>query len=466
MKLLKSALSLNEVKGKIGMGFKKLIKHTFQAIEGDWKDVNKLYGVGTDTRENLTNKLFIPLKGENFDGHDYIAEAIKRGARASLWRKGLPRPKTISANFPLIRVEDPLVGLQELAQSYLKKINPKVIAITGSNGKTTTKDLVYSVCQTAYQTHGTEGNFNNHIGLPLTILAMPEETEVLVLEMGMNHFGEIERLSEIAEPDIAIITNIGESHIEFLGSREGITKAKLEVISHMKKDGLLIYDGDEPLIELSNPINTATVGFNKGNDYWINDCRVLNDGTTFKINQQNPTFKIPLIGKHQAKNAVYSYVVGQKIGLTHDQIQQGLANHTVTNMRFETIPGRNGAVLINDAYNASPTSMRVTIDTFTQLEGYQEKILVLGDMLELGMRSSDYHIELGKIIPESIDILYTTGNEAKQISQNAPIQAKHFSTKEALINELDKKLTKGTIILFKASRGLKFEEMIEQLKED
>ena len=447
------------------MLFNKLIKQSFKTIEGDWDQLDELSGVGTDTRVNLTNKLFVPLTGENFDGHHFITQAINQGAQAALWQKDQSRPEDIPSSFPLVRVDDPLEGLQQLAQNYLEAINPKVIAITGSNGKTTTKDLVYSVCRTTYKTHCTDGNFNNHIGLPLTILSMSRETEVLILEMGMSHFGEIELLSQISKPDIAIITNIGESHIEYLGSRAGIAKAKLEVVTNLKQDGLLIYDGDEPLLQAEHAVETASVGFEQTSDYWIKNCHVMNDGTKFEIDRTDQTLSIPLIGKHQAKNATYCYVVGEKLGISFDQIQQGLANNSITNMRFERIEGKHGTVLINDAYNASPTSMGVTIEAFTQLEGYKEKILVLGDMLELGPESNTYHKSVGEMIPKSIDFLFTFGDEAKFISQSTTIESKHFETKEALVSQLAKKQAEGTIILFKASRGLQFEQLIELLLE-
>ncbi|WP_440895197.1 UDP-N-acetylmuramoyl-tripeptide--D-alanyl-D-alanine ligase [Amphibacillus sp. Q70] len=440
-----------------------VIKHVFQTIDGEWSDTIQLTGVGTDTREDLSNKLFVPLIGESFDGHDFLEQAIKQGAQVALWQRNYPRPNSVESSFPLIRVDDTLIGLQQLAHVYRETINPKVIAVTGSNGKTTTKDLIYAVCRKWYHTHCTRGNFNNHIGLPLTILAMPIETEVLILEMGMNHFGEIEQLSRIAEPDIAVITNIGESHIEHLGSREGIAKAKLEIVSNMKQKGVLIYDGDEPLLQASYPFASISVGFNQPNDYYIKQVNISNEGTQFKLNEEKAPISIPLFGKHQAKNAVYSLAVGKYLGLSMNQIQSGLADMEATQMRFENIKGKNGAILINDAYNASPTSMRVTIETFSQLDDYQKKIVVLGDMLELGADSVHYHQEVGKSIPHSIDYVYTIGEKARHISQSTMVKSQHFETKEELINLLAAQQKAGTIMLFKASRGMKLEQLIDAL---
>lgn len=445
------------------MPFKKVIEQTFSTIDGNWQSIKHIVGVGTDSRANLTDKLFIPLKGDNFDGHNFLEKAIDQGAKAALWHQDYPRPTGVDPTFPLIRVEDSLVGLQELAKQYLNVVNPKVIAITGSNGKTTTKDLVYAVLTVGYHTHCTQGNFNNHIGLPLTILAMPEKTEVIVLEMGMNHFGEIERLVEIAQPDLAIITNIGESHIEHLGSREGIAKAKLEITTTFKENSLLIYDGDEPLLLNNYPFETISVGFDPSNDYYIDDCQILNTETRFSLVNQQDEYTVPLIGKHQAKNASYSIAIGKQLGLTNKQIQTGLNALEVTQMRFEMQTRKNGVTLINDAYNASPTSMKVTIETLAQLNGYDEKILVLGDMFELGADSDAYHQEIGRSIPSEIDYVYTIGQAAEQISQATSVPSKHFKTKEGLIDQLELKTSSSSVILFKASRGMKLEQIIETL---
>lgn len=445
------------------MPIKKVIEQTFPTIDGNWQSIKHIVGVGTDSRADLTDKLFIPLKGDNFDGHNFLEKAINQGAKAALWHQDYPRPTGVDPTFPLIRVDNSLIGLQELAKQYLNIIGPKVIAITGSNGKTTTKDLVYAVASVGYQTHCTKGNFNNHIGLPLTILAMPEKTEVIVLEMGMNHFGEIERLAEISQPDLAIITNIGESHIEHLGSREGIAKAKLEITTNFKVNSLLIYDGDEPLLIGNYPFETISVGFNQSNDYYIDHYQILNTETQFSLGNQEAEYTVPLIGKHQAKNASYSIAIGNHLGLSKEQIQAGLNAIEVSQMRFEKQMRKNGVTLINDAYNASPTSMKVTIETLAQLNDYDEKILVLGDMFELGADSTAYHQEVGQSIPAEIDYVYTIGQASEQISQATSVPAKHFETKKDLIDQLERITNSGTVILFKASRGMKLEQIVDAL---
>ena len=226
------------------------IKTVFPEIKGKLSNENQHVEIMTDSRERVDNGLFIPIIGERFDAHQFIEQAIENGAVAALWDRKKEIPSTIPESFVFFFVDDTAQALQQLAKKYRQDVNPIVIGITGSNGKTTTKDLVSSVLATKYRTHRTVGNFNNEIGMPLTILQMKDDTEVLVVEMGMSDFGEIDRLTNIAQPDYAIITNIGESHIEHLGSREGIAKAKLEITNGLKRDGKLLIDGDEKLLDI------------------------------------------------------------------------------------------------------------------------------------------------------------------------------------------------------------------------
>ncbi|SDB87549.1 UDP-N-acetylmuramoyl-tripeptide--D-alanyl-D-alanine ligase [Pelagirhabdus alkalitolerans] len=419
-------------------------------------------GVGTDTRMELTDQLFIPIVGDHFNGHDYIKTAIEKGAVASMWQRDYPLPDDLPTNFPILFVDDTLMGLQTLATAYRDLIDPTVVAITGSNGKTTTKDLVKNVCQSAFNTHATKGNFNNHIGLPLTILQMEEKTDVLILEMGMNHFNEIERLSDIAKPDVAIVTNIGESHIENLGSREGIAKAKLEILSSLHPDGVLIIDGDEPLLNQEYNFRTIKVGFSVRNDYEVTLNEVMPAGTHFMLNGEQD-YQIPLVGKHHAKNASYAIALGYHLNLTHKDMYEDLMNLEQTGMRFEQLLSKNGATLINDAYNASPTSMKGAIDAVKLFTGYEKKVAVLGDMFELGENEKDYHVELGSWIPSEIDCIYTIGPLASLISEHSRVQSTHASTPEELVNFLKEHDQKGNLILFKASRGMALEKVIAQL---
>ncbi|ASN05852.1 UDP-N-acetylmuramoyl-tripeptide--D-alanyl-D-alanine ligase [Virgibacillus necropolis] len=444
------------------------ISTLFNNYKGVATDEIKINEIVTDSRMPSTKSLFIPIQGENFDGHDYIKEAFNNGAIAAFWNKSKEVPSFLPTEFPLFYVEDTLEALQKLAAAYRSEINPVVIGITGSNGKTTTKDLVASVMKTTYKTHATNGNFNNEIGLPLTILAMPRETEMLVLEMGMSNFGEIERLSKIALPDYAIITNIGESHIEYLGTRKGIAKAKTEIVKGMTDKGYLLIDGDEALLsELHNRNHVITCGFKAGNDVEIKNTIISHNHTEFNL-ADNSTFSIPLLGKHHALNATLAITLAKQLKIADHTIQQALSSLQLTSMRFEMIAGKNGVSIINDAYNASPTSMKAAIEVVKQMEGFSTKILILGDILELGEHSQTFHESVSEVIDGSISVLFTLGDQAKMISEKVNSKTegtivKHFTTKEELVDDLAFYLKEDTLLLFKASRGMQFEKMIEQI---
>lgn len=442
------------------------------SIFGDYKGVATdpigIAEVATDSRKKTHKSLFIPIIGENFDGHDYIKQAFNQGAVAVLWQKEKQLPSFLPTDFPVFFVEDTLEALQELASFYRKKINPIVIGITGSNGKTTTKDIVASVVKTVFNTQQTKGNLNNHIGLPLTILSMTPETEVLIVEMGMNQYGEIERLSNIAKPDIAVITNIGESHIEYLGSRAGIAKAKLEIVSGMKENSFLIVDGDEPLLgEMHKRDNVITCGFNADNEVVVEKVKLSQNNTQFQLSD-GYEYKLPLLGNHHALNAAFAITVADRLQIPKSKVIKALTELERTSMRFELLKGKNDVSVINDAYNASPTSMRASINVVKQMEGFKHKVLVLGDIFELGNESRLFHQSIAESIDDSISTLFTFGDDSKEISstvnkRNSAINCSHFTSKTDLLNALEEYLTKDTLILFKASRGMQFEQFVEKL---
>lgn len=426
--------------------------------------------VFTDTRDAVPNGLFIPITGERFDGHAFLLQAIQSGAIASLWENGKEVPHDLPSDFILFVVEDTLKAMQELAKLYLNQVQPKVIAITGSNGKTTTKDLVSSVVSTVYRTHATKGNFNNHIGLPLTILSMSEDCEVLVLEMGMNHFGEISLLSKIAEPHLSVITNIGESHIEFLGSREGIAKAKLEILDGMNGKGLLIADGDEPLLlQEDHATETLYCGFSEKNNYFISDIEPGEKGYKFQINNKDHVFHIQLIGTHNVKNAAYAVAVGRALQMSDHEIQKGFDILKMTGMRLETVAGKNGTLLINDSYNASPTSMSAAIDTIKNLPEKRKRVIVLGNMYELGQEEEALHRKVAESITAPISDVILIGDKAKWIGEEVmkrgqSLSISMYDQKEKALEELEKLLGPDTVILFKASRLAALETLVESLK--
>ncbi|MGM0838213.1 MAG: UDP-N-acetylmuramoyl-tripeptide--D-alanyl-D-alanine ligase [Bacillota bacterium] len=439
-----------------------------EEIASEYREV-MVEGVSKDTREDMSGKLYIPIIGENFNGHQFVQQAIvEKGAVASLWQKDQPEPPT---EVNLIYVEDTIEALQHLASSYRDQIGMKVVGITGSNGKTTTKDMVTSLLQTTFNVHKTAGNYNNHIGLPLTILSMQENKEVAVLEMGMSGRGEIELLSHIAKPDAAIITNIGESHMQELGSREGIAEAKLEIAAGLKPGGKLIINGDEPLLKNKVPdfdCDVITFGLNDENDYVAQDIVLKGNGTEFII--EETAYMIPVLGAHNVTNALASIVVGEIFGVNEENRKKGLEKVSLTAMRNEVVETSSGWTVINDAYNASPTSMKAAIDLLGSLTGYSKKIAVLGDMLELGEQEISFHQEVGRYVQDKeIDFVLTYGILGKSIAEGAVAvlgseKVKSYTDKKVLIEDLLKILQPHDVVIVKGSRGMRLEEVVQGLQ--
>lgn len=434
-------------------------------------DINDEYmdsvviGTCIDSRKLEPSNLFIPFKGEHVDGHRFVEQSLSNGAGASFWQKDVPNPP----EGPLIFVDDTLQALQNLAKAYLKYVNPKVVAITGSNGKTTTKDMVECVLRESFKVKKTQGNYNNEIGCPLTILDLDEDTEVSILEMGMSGFGEIRELTELAEPDVAIITNIGESHMQDLGSREGIAEAKFEITEGLQDDGLLIYDGDEPLLKplvatLRN--RSLSIGTQTENDVLIHTNQTSSTGINFQLNKEQIVYHLNILGEHNVKNATYAIQVAKQFGVMDDDIQNALHDLLITDMRMQQISTNLHGLFINDAYNASPTSMKAAIDTLDKLQKPQ-KIIVLADVLELGDISKDMHEQVGYYLKDKdIQTLITFGEEAKHISKIADQfieETLHFDSKNEIVEFLKLNLDSDSVTLFKGSRGMSLETIIEDL---
>lgn len=434
-------------------------------IEDRYLD-NTIHGASIDSRYIEEGNLFIPFKGENTDGHRYVEQALNDGAGAAFYQNDAKTDQVIDG--PIIYVDDTLLALQELAKAYIQYVNPKVIAVTGSNGKTTTKDMIESVLKPEFKVKKTQGNYNNEIGLPLTILQLDKDTEISILEMGMSGFHQIELLSEIAHPDIAVITNIGESHMQDLGSREGIARAKFEIVSGLKEGGVFIYDGDEPLlvphVETLSDNETISIGLGPDNKVICSVDQHDAYGIAFALNH-NEHYQIPILGTHNMRNAAIAITIGKLLGLSYETVKKNIADVQLTQMRMEMHRTSDNIAVINDAYNASPTSMKAAIDTLAAMNG--RKILILGDVLELGENSANMHASVGQYLEgKGIDVLYTYGDEAKYIDEAGKdfvSTAQHFEDKSALINEVTTIVKANDNILIKGSRGMKLEEVADAL---
>ncbi|MEO2075805.1 MAG: UDP-N-acetylmuramoyl-tripeptide--D-alanyl-D-alanine ligase [Bacillus sp. (in: firmicutes)] len=429
-------------------------------------------GVTIDSRKIEAGSLFVPFKGERVDGHKYVVESIEKGAAAALWQKDVPNPPE---NLPILIVEDCLIALQELARNYRNQLPVKVVGITGSNGKTTTKDMTTSLLSTQYKVQKTEGNYNNHIGLPLTVLGLHEDTEVAVLEMGMSGRGEIEFLTKLARPDAVVITNIGESHLLDLGSREGIAEAKFEILQGLQDGGLAVLHGDEPLLmerikQYQGNVQVKTFGRTESNDFYPTEITQLNQGNQFKINASSETFELPVLGTHNILNALAAMHIARYFSIPFEKMKAGLSGIKLTNMRMELVEGKRGEKIINDAYNASPTSMMAAIELVSNLQGYNRKILVLGDMLELGPKEEQYHMQIGEGLDAGkMDYLFTYGTLSEHMARGArkvlgEDRVFAFRDKTELIEELKKHVNEQTLVLVKASRGMKMEEIVTALQ--
>lgn len=429
--------------------------------------------VTTDSRETGADTLFVAIKGERFDGHDFItASANGNGLRAALASR---IPESLPEGFSLILVDDTVKALGLFAKEYKKLYAPSVVAVTGSVGKTTTKEFIGAVLSEKYKTLKTEGNHNNNIGLPLTLLSIAEGTKVAVIEMGMSGFGEISYLSAIAEPDIGLITNIGTSHIEKLGSREGIAKAKLEIIDGFRPGSKLILNGDEPLLAGRNAIY---VGKSESCDFRITNITEGANGTAFDLSAYGETVEsivIPTFGEHNVMNASFAYAVGCALGLGEFEIRRGLMNYKTTGMR-QSVNSLCGRTIIEDCYNASPESMLASLKVLSDMAKRENKrsVAVLGDMLELGFYSEEGHRRVGAAAAyEMIGMLVTFGKSAETIARAAvrfgmdPENVYAFDdigNPEKVGEFLLKNTGVDDIIMFKASRGIRLERVIEYLR--
>ncbi|MFC6275486.1 UDP-N-acetylmuramoyl-tripeptide--D-alanyl-D-alanine ligase [Levilactobacillus tangyuanensis] len=437
-----------------------------------WRDVS-VTSVAFDSRHLQPGGLFIPLNGEQ-DGHKFVQSAIDHGAVATLWAKDLA---TAPADFPVIQVADSLKALQALAQYYLLKIYPRVVAITGSNGKTTTKDMVAAVLATQFNVTKTNANFNNEIGVPMTVLSMEPNTEMLVVEMGMDRPGQLDFLSNLVKPDVAIVTMIGEAHIEFFGTRDKIADAKLEITHGLNDDGIFVYNGDEPLLReraADLPQRQVTFGQQGTNDLFSKDIQGEATSTSFKANQwPDTTFTIPMLGTYNVNNALAALAVASVYRIRPENAQKALANVDLTENRAEWLPGKQGESILSDVYNSNPTAAKEVLLAFSQTPVKGKRYVVLGDMLELGKQADAMHASLSTAIdPTKMAKVFLVGPhmEALQraLAKDDPnLAVAHYATTELeqLSQDLEAVLTNDDQILLKGSHGIHLEQVLAALKD-
>ena len=423
-------------------------------------------GASNDSRSVKPGQLFVALEGVR-DGHDFIPAALAAGAAAVLCSHS-------GGDFPAIVVKDTRKALGDIAREERKRLNVKVVGVTGSVGKSTTKEMIVGILSQKYRTGKTPVNHNNDIGMPMAILALPEDTEVAVLEMGMNHFGEMAYLTSIAAPDIAVITNIGTMHIEHLGSREGILHAKLEILQGLRPGGHLIYNGDEPLLwNLRGSGSTAPHYFGLENPACDVKGSVRQEAegcTELAVTAGEESFQVclPVEGRHFVSDALAAVAVARLLEVPVEGIRQGLAGFRSMEGRQE-IYEAGGYTIIRDCYNAGPESMAASLTVLGKKNG--RRIAVLGDMLELGVCTQAEHYRVGRIAAGKCDLLLALGKNAGRVVNGAitggmrPVDAMAFDSAPELVRVLRAKARPGDIILFKGSRGMKMEQVLDQFLE-
>ena len=429
-------------------------------VEEKYEDVEFL-GANNDTRVLKPGQLFVVLHGAR-DGHDFIPAALERGAAAVLCSRKV-------GDYPAIYVDDPRKALGDIAREEVKRIGMKVVGVTGSVGKSTTKEMIAAVLESTYKTSKTPANHNNDIGMPMAILGMSEDTEVAVLEMGMNHFGEIAYLSNIAHPDVAVIINVGTAHIEFLGSQEGIRKAKMEIVEGMTPHGMLLLNGDDIMLRnLDKEPRQRITYFGKSEGCDVRAFEVKQDGDILRFQVEagrlSGSVAMALEGEHYVNDALAAVAVGLKLAVPSERIWESLS-------RFRNIAGRQeifkaGAyTIIKDCYNAGPESMAAALSVLGNKPG--RRIAVLGDMLELGDCTQAEHYRVGRIAAEKADLVFAYGPNAIRVQSGTttggmPLsKSRAFEDWQELVAALKRAAKPGDVLLFKGSRGMQMERILD-----
>ena len=455
----------------------QLLEAVHGQLLGTYADLNTpILRVDTDSRSIHEGSVFLPLIGERFDGHAYINAALNSGAAGCLTMK---EQESYREDKFYVKVADTERALRDLAVWYKSQFPIPFVAVTGSVGKTTAKDMIAAVLGTRYKVLKTEGNFNNNLGLPLTLLRLNHSYEICVLEMGMDRSGQIDYLGEIVKPDVGVITNIGDAHIEYLGSREGIFKAKCELLPHIKAGGRIVLNGDDAwLSTLRGNTAVPAVFCGKGDGLDYQAQAIGGDGVSFircRLNTpvMNGEVDIPALGEHMIYPATIATAVAEYFGLTQEEIRQGLTQFVPTRMRMNIHKREGNIMILDDTYNANPQSMRAAISVLSGSHA-GHKVAVLGDMLELGEFSESLHTSVGEYLGEKcVDCLVAIGPECRYMAAAARKagvkQVFHCADKGEAMEHLKSWLRENTTFLVKASRGMRLEEisafLLEQTKE-
>ena len=451
------------------LGIEEVI-HAIRAIPFNLSGVSNITGIATDSRKLQRGDLFVAFKGENFDGHDYAETAIKNGAAIVLSHQKLEE------DIPYLLVEDTLIALQKLAKHYRNRFKIPFVAITGSSGKTTTKDMIASILSEKYNVLKTEGNFNNAIGLPLTLFKLRKDHEICVLEMGMSSLGEIELLADIVRPEAGVITNVGTAHIEFLKSRESILKAKTELFTYFNIGNTAVINGDNDMLQNLHDKSYKIIRYGLENQ---NECRAFNiiekgeAGIGFDVEYEGKeeNYHVPIPGIHNVYNALSAICIAKMYGLTKNEIDAGLYNYKPSKMRMEIFKGLMNTKIINDAYNANPDSMKAAINVLASMETQDRRVCILGDMFELGEFAKEGHQAVGRYAAENnADVIVAVGEMANEIINGASLVGTNkmlysFESISDVIDNLEDIIRLNDIILIKGSRGMFMEKIVESLRE-
>lgn len=430
---------------------------------GNESDKNiEITSVERDSRQVKDGSLFLAIRGERVDGHDYIEKCFASGAVCAVCEKPL-----VNATKPYILVDSTLDAVKKIAKAYRQKFDIPVVGVSGSVGKTSTKEMLYAVLSQKYKTHKTQGNLNNELGVPLTLLSMPEDTQAAVIEMGISDFGEMTRLSEMVQPTICVLTIIGCCHLENLGDRDGVLKAKTEMFKNAADNAEYILNGDDDKLYSVTEVNGKKpiyFGFASDNDYFAEDIENNGEGgisCTLCFDNTRLSVTIPAIGSYMVSNALAAVAAGRLLGLSEEQLINGVQSYKTVGSRANVI--NIGKIrIIDDCYNANPTSVKASLDTLVNFSG--RKVAILGDMKELGADELKLHLETGKYAKDKgVDLVIAAGPLAQELAKGA--DGEWFESVEQVKSAIPALINEGDTVLVKASHSMHFEEIVDFLKE-